>query len=61
MKYFFLINWGEGGRTGLIQGTTDICEVGAYINQHIRVIMGCDRRPRASVCSRNGGRGVIWH
>jgi len=51
----------DGGRTSLIQGTTDMCEAGAHINQHIRVKMGCDRRPRASVCSRNGGREVFWH
>jgi hypothetical protein len=43
MKYFFLINWGEGGRTGLIQGTTGVCEAGAHTNQ-IRENMGylCD-------------------
>jgi hypothetical protein len=23
--------------------------------------MGCERRPRVPVCSRNGGRGIIWH
>ena len=54
MKYFFLINWGEGGRTGLIQGTTDMCEAGAHINQHIRVKMGCERRPRAPDCDYTG-------
>ena len=54
MRYFFLINWWEGGRTGLIQGTTDMCEAGAYINQHIRVKMGCERRPRAPDCDYTG-------
>ena len=38
MRYFFLINWGEGGRTGLIQGTTDICEAG-HISTNIFVLL----------------------
>ena len=44
----------DGGRTSLIQGTTDMCEAGAHINQHIRVKMGCERRPRAPDCDYTG-------
>jgi hypothetical protein len=51
----------DGGCISLIQDTTGMCEAGAHTNQQIRVIMGCERRPRVPVCSRNGGRGMIWH
>ena len=38
LKYFFLIKRGDGGRTSLIQGTTDICEAG-HISTNIFVLL----------------------